>query len=140
MKLLGISIVSWICGLLAYVTALKIVWGKTISPGDRNAVLGWTAIGAAIAVAVVFGPVMAGLHRWRGDRSGRAWLFPAVGTLLAPFPVGLILAVWSPNVLRAFLTPEAGLFLWMFAVFGAVFGAGFSLAYRQWPSRSRANP
>ena len=129
MKLLAISVLSWIIGLVAYVTALKLLSGQTISGGDVNAVLGWSGLAAAVAVGLAFAPVMFALRRRLSSRSAGLWLFPLVGALLGVLPVLLILAVWSPNVFHAVFSPEAGLFFCMFATFGAVFGAAFFRAY-----------
>jgi hypothetical protein len=137
MKLLAVSLVSWVAGLIAYVAALGLVWGQTISGGDLNAVLLWSGLAAAVVVVAGFAPVMFAIHRRLGGRPAGLWVFPSVGILLGAVPVVLILTLWSDDLFGALFSAEAGLFFSMFATFGAVFGAGFFLAYaRRSASRS----
>jgi hypothetical protein len=129
MRLLAISVLSWIAGLVGYLVALQILWGQTISRGDLTAVLFWSLLAAAVAVAIGFAPVMFALRGQLGKRPAGVWLFPLVGVFLGAIPVVLIMSVWSNDLVRSLFSAEAGLFFCMFATFGAVFGAGFFLAY-----------
>ncbi len=127
MKLLVISVLAWLAGLAAYIAALWLLWGQTIH--DLTAVVVWSGLAAAVAVAVGFAPVMFVLRNRLAGRRAGAWAFPLVGCLLGVVPVVLITAVWSSDLWRALFSPEAGLFSCMFSIFGATFGEGFFLAY-----------
>lgn len=126
MKLLAISIVSWLAGLGAYLGSLWIFWGQTVR-GDLHFVVFWSGLAATVAVAVAYAPAMFTLRRRVVARSW--WPFPVAGATLGIVPVVFIAGIWSNNLAQALVSPEAGLFFFMFGTFGAVFGAGFFLAY-----------
>ena len=130
MKLLVISVSSWVAGLGAYLWALSAFWGQRISSGDFPAVLFWSALASGVAIVVGYAPAMFALRARVSSRGNAAWwIYPTVGIGLGVLPVVFIVGMWSPNTGRALLSPEAALFCCMFAVFGAAFGIGFFLAY-----------
>jgi hypothetical protein len=129
MKILAVSTLSWVVGLGAYLAALRVVWGETISRGDFRAVVFWSLLAAAAATGIGFAPVMFAVrHRLRAHRAG-VWAYPLLGTLLGVLPVVFIMGTWGKDSAPTLLSPEAGLFFCMFAAFGATFGAGFFFSY-----------
>jgi hypothetical protein len=130
MKLVAISIVSWAAGLVAYIATLRGFWGQGIGSGDLRAVMFWSALAAAVAIAAAYAPTMFVLRNWLRHRRVAGWVvFPIVGVALGVLPVLFIVGIWSNSIGRALVSPEAALFYCMFAAFGAVFGCGFFLAY-----------
>ena len=134
MRLIVISLASWVSGYAAYVAALSVFWGQRMSPGDRNAVLFWSAVAATVAITCVHAPAMFALRGRLGPRSAaRWWAYPAVGVSLGVVPVLLIVGMWSSSLAGVF-SPEGALFFCMFGVFGAAFGIGFFLLYGRQPA------
>jgi len=129
MKLLAISVLSWIAGLGAYLGGLWLFWGQRISSGDLPAVLLWSALAAGVSVVVAFAPAMFALRTRLEGAQSTFWAFPLLGAVLGILPVALILGVWSSDLLAVLYSAEAGLFFCMFATFGSVFGAGFCVVY-----------
>jgi hypothetical protein len=129
MKLIAASLFSWLVGIGAYVWALWAFWGQRVSSGDLNAVLFWSAFASTAAIVVVYAPVMFALRERLDSNRNTWWAYATVGAVLGVLPVGLITRIWSPHSAKALVSPEAMLFFCMFAVFGAVFGAGFFFAY-----------
>lgn len=130
MKLVAISIMSWVAGLAAYWAAGRGFWGQGISSGDLRAVMFWSALAAAVAVASAYVPAMFALRNRLRHRQAAGWLlFPLVGVALGVLPVLLVVGFWSTNIGRDLMSPEAALFYGMFAAFGAVFGCGFFVAF-----------
>jgi hypothetical protein len=97
--------------------------------GDLRAVLFGSAVASAVAISIVYAPVMFALRR-RIPSTAAWWSFPVVSVCLGIVPVILIVALFGGN-LRSMSSPEAVLFYCMFATFGLVFGVGFFLAYRR---------
>jgi hypothetical protein len=127
MKLLVISAVSWVAGLAAYVVALGVLWHESLRAGDLRAVVFGSAVASAVAISIVYAPVMFALRR-RIPSTAAWWSFPVVSICLGILPVIVIVALFGGN-LRSRSSPEAVLFYCMFATFGLVFGVGFFLAY-----------
>lgn len=124
MKLVAVSVVAWVTGLAAYVGCTGILWGQGIARPDLNAVMFWSAVALALAVAGVYTPAMFALRR-RVLSLGTWWLFPLVSIGLGVVPLFVIVTIFQGSP----VSPEAALFYCMFAAFGAVFGVGFYLAY-----------
>lgn len=126
MRLILIYVVSWVSGVAAYFACLFLLWGETPSGGDLRAVLFWSAFASAIAVAVVYAPLMFALRKWtRGDAG--VMTYASASVMLGVIPVLIIISIFGN--LRSLMTPEAVLFVCQFTAFGLVFGAGFSFAY-----------
>jgi hypothetical protein len=53
MKLLAISVLSWITGFVAYLATLKVVWNQGISLGDLRAVVFWSIFAATVAIGYI---------------------------------------------------------------------------------------
>jgi hypothetical protein len=127
MRLILIYIASWIVGVIAYVGGLALLWRQTLSGGDLRAVLFGSALASAVAVVLVYAPVMFALRKRMGGTAGIV-TYALASVMLGVIPVLLIVGVFGGNV-SSLTSPEALLFCCMFTAFGLVFGAGFSWAY-----------
>lgn len=125
MRLLFLSALSWQAGLAAYVVALRIIYGETISASDFVAVTAWSALAFAVSVPVAYLPVFLGLRRYL-DLRRPALVLSLAGASLGAVPFAVINLAWGHGALRNFLTPEAYLFYCMFAASGAALGFGYS--------------
>ena len=127
MKLLLVAFLSWAAGIGAYIGAIGVIWGQRVSGGDLRAVLLVSALASGVTAIVAYAPAMFAL---RARLSRQTWgPYVLLGIGLGVLPVLFIISIYSSDVVRSLLTPEAGLFYCMFAIFGAVFGSGFFLAY-----------
>jgi hypothetical protein len=88
----------------------------------------WSTVASDPPRKTTTAPVMFALRERLDGNRNTWWAYPTVGAALGVLPVGLITRIWSSNS-AALVSPEAMLFFCMFAVFGAVFGAGFVFAY-----------
>ena len=119
-----VFLAAWLAGLVAYVGALGLLCGQSISSGDLSAVLFSSLLAFAVAFAALYVPVLSGLRRLlHGVRP--LWPFPVVAALLGVIPTALIVFFGGGN-LGALMSPEAGLFYLMFAAAGAVGGLGLA--------------
>jgi hypothetical protein len=119
---------------------LASTWHQRISSGDLSAVLVWSALAAALVVAVVYAPVMFMLR----DRVGTTWwaawwMFPLTGIMLGFLPVMFISASFGGNPDRNLASSEGLLFGGMFATFGAAFGFGFLVAFESKPESGQSS-
>lgn len=143
MKFLGtlvrfgvLATLGWVAGVIAYLVALRIVYGQSISRGDFVGVLVWSATVLGPCILLVHLPALFSTRRLlKGNRP--AWVFSIVAALVGIVPTFLVLARWGGGV-RSLWSPEAGLFLCLFAVTGLVIGAGFAWAGRG--TRTSAEP
>lgn len=130
MKIVGITLGSWILGCAAYLVALRVIWDEGISRNDLRAVLFWSAMVVLPTTVFILIPAMLALRKWAiGRIANPAWVFVFTGAALGFVQVTMLVAMWSNDFRRALLTPEAALFSVLFGTFGAVFGASFYLAY-----------
>jgi hypothetical protein len=127
MRLILVSFSSWAIGVGAYVVCLYLFSGQTASSGDLRAVLFWSAFASAIAVALVYVPLMFALRKWTRGNAG-VLTYASASVMAGVVPVLIITTIFGGN-LRSLMTPEAFLFFCLFAAFGLVFGSGFSFAY-----------
>lgn len=127
MRVLVVSVLSWLAGLAAYLGGLSVLWEQTVG-SDLGAVVFWSGFAAAVAVVVAYAPVMFAL---RQRVSTRSWyVFPLVGSALGVVPALFIAGIWSGgHFLRALVSRESALFLCMFSALRRALGAGFFLAY-----------
>ena len=94
MKLVAISIASWAAGLVAYLGALRGIWGQGIGSGDLRAVMFWSVLAATVAIVAVYAPTMFALRDWLGHRRAVGWVvFPIVGMALGVLPVLFIIGL-----------------------------------------------
>ncbi len=119
---------SWLAGLAAYLGALGLFYGQSISRGDLLAVCFWSLLAFALAFFGLYLPVLLGVRRLlRGVRP--LWPFPFVAGLLGVVPTAAICLFWGGGV-RSLVSAEASLFYSMFATVGIVVGFAFVFIYR----------
>lgn len=125
MRLLLAIPIAWICGVAAYLAALALIWGQTMSGGDAAAVLFWSAIATALVVPVVYWPALMALA---GLLNGYRpfWAFPVAAVGLGVVPTAFVLLMFGGRP-RDLASPEAALFYCMFGVVGIVLGSTFAL-------------
>ena len=128
MKIITVFITSWLAGLAAYLGALALFYGQTISRGDLMAVVFGSLLAFAPAFFGLYLPVLFGIRRLlRGVRP--LWPFPVVAALLGVVPTAGICFYWGGGV-RSLFSHEAFLFYSMFTTVGVVVGLSFGFFYR----------
>lgn len=127
MKLIIISLISWLSGIVVYLSLLYLFYEQTISRNDFRAVIVWSFIAAFISYSIIYVPFMLLLHRLlRGCKPVIA--FPGVASLLFIIPTMFIFWMSSTsisNFFRDLISPEALLFYSLFIATGVSFGLGF---------------
>lgn len=99
---------SWLAGLAAYLGALALFYGQSISRGDLLAVGFGSLVVFALAFFALYFPVLLGVRRLlRGVRP--LWPFPLVAVLLGVVPTSAICFFWGGGV-RSLVSAEASLF------------------------------
>jgi hypothetical protein len=132
MKVLMLFFGSWLVGVAAYIGALALFYGQSISRGDFFAVCVWSLLAFALAFFGLYLPVLLGMRRLlRGVRP--IWPFPFAAGLLGVVPTAAICFFWGGGV-RSLISPEASLFYSMFATVGIVVGLSFVFIYRHDPT------
>ena len=128
MKVLTLFLGSWFAGVAAYIGALSLFHGQSISRGDLFAVCFWSLLAFAFAFFALYLPVLLGVRRLlRGVRP--IWPFPFAAGLLGIVPTAAICFFWGGGV-RSLISPEASLFYAMFGTVGIVVGLSFAFIYR----------
>ena len=79
-----LAVLSWFAGLVIYLLALRIIYGQSISSGDFEAVVLWSAITSVIAMPLVYAPAMF-VTRYLLNGVNPVAVFPLAGILLACF-------------------------------------------------------
>jgi len=128
MKVLAVFMVSWLAGLGAYLLSLAVVYRQAVSFGDLLAVMFWSVLAYAVAFFLLYLPALTVLRRLMGGVC-RLWPFPLLAILLGLVPTSGIVLYWGGSI-RALATPEAFLFLLMFAAAGLVVGISYALIHR----------
>jgi hypothetical protein len=127
LKLVIVSLVSWLVGVAIYLSSLFLVYGQTAGGADLTAVLFWSLAAALFALPLIYLPVMLLLRQLLHGYKPVA-TFPVVASLVFIIPTAFILSMSSPDgygFLRSLLSPEAMLFYCMFIAVGVSFGLGF---------------
>ncbi len=128
-----LAVLSWIAGLAIYLFALRIIYGESISGGDLEAVVFWSAISCIIAIPLVYVPVMF-VTRYLLNGVNPVAVFPLAGVFVSIIPVILLWVLLSGldlgGLFSVLFSPESLLFNFFFACTGAVFGLGFARVYR----------
>ena len=124
MTVLQLGAAAWLAGLLAYLSALAILYRQGISGTDLRSVAVSSLVVFGLCYWLLYLPVLRTLRRWLPHRH---WVsvFPLVAMLVGILPTALVARFWGGS-LRALLTPEAGLFYVLFGVVGLVIGLGFT--------------
>ena len=124
MRILWAGLAAWFAGLGVYELLLRLIWGQSTG-GDWAAVAFWSAVAWALAVPILYVPILLLVRKLLGGYRPVA-LFSLAAALLGAVPTALIAFRWGGN-LEALTTPEAGLFLGMFTAVGLVFGFGYAV-------------
>ncbi len=126
MKLVSISLVSWLLGLSAILVTFFVVEGQNLSAADVKGATVMSLITAALLFSLAYAPSLFWLRRRLGGCKPAA-LFPLTSALLLNVPVILIGILAIGRTLAA---AEAFAFVGAFILMGAVFGLGFVWNYR----------
>lgn len=126
MKLISISIGSWLVGLSAILLVFVVVEGERFSAADIKGATITSLIIAALLFSLAYAPSLF----WLRERLGGcrpAALFPVVSALILNLPVFLIgiLAIG-----RTLGTAEAFAFIGAFVLMGTAFGLAFVWNYQ----------
>jgi hypothetical protein len=144
---IALGAVAWAVGVLAYISALGIVWRESIYAGELTGIAELSLIAWTIAYALVYLPILV-----RFDRSltqpHHFWVLPLVALPIGIVPVALVcLGIsawlglgWSPLSLTFFNSAEASLFYWFFATSGIVVGLGLACLRPRQPSNQSLQP
>ena len=126
MKLLSISLGSWLLGLAAILLTFVVVEGKNFSAADFQGATVTSLVIAALLFALAYAPALFWLRKRLGG-CRPAVLFPLASALILNIPVFLIgiLAIG-----RTLATSEAFAFIGAFILMGTAFGLGFVWNYQ----------
>jgi uncharacterized membrane-anchored protein YitT (DUF2179 family) len=126
MKLISISLVSWLLGLAVILLAFSVVEGENLSAADIKGVTITSLIVAALLFSLAYAPSLFWLRKRLGG-CRPALIFPFASAIVLNLPVFLIgiLAVG-----RTLAPSEALAFIGAFILMGAAFGLGFIWSYQ----------
>jgi hypothetical protein len=126
MKLLSISLVSWLLGLLLLLATFSVMSQQGFSAVDINSVTVTSLIMAALLFSLAYAPSLSWLRRRMGG-CRPAVLFPLASAVVLNLPVFLIeiLAIG-----RTLALAEALACIGAFLLMGTVFGLGFVWKYQ----------
>ena len=121
MKLLSISLVSWLLGLLLLLSTFSLMSQQGFSAMDVNSVTVTSIIMTALLFSLAYAPSLSWLRRRMGG-CRPAVLFPIASAVVLNLPVFLIeiLAIG-----RTLAPAEALACIGAFLLMGTVFGLGF---------------
>ncbi|HXQ71563.1 MAG TPA: hypothetical protein VN844_13800 [Pyrinomonadaceae bacterium] len=126
MKLLSISLVSWLLGLLLLLSTFSLMSQQGVSATDVNSVTVISLIMTALLFSLAYAPSLSWLRRRMGGCRPAA-LFPVASAIVVNLPVFLIeiLAIG-----RTLAPAEALACIGAFLLMGTVFGLGFVWKYQ----------
>lgn len=127
MKLISISLASWLLGLAAILMTFNVVEGYSLSMSGVKS----TTILSLITTALVFSLAYAPSLFWLRQRLGGcrpAALFPVASALVLNAPV-ILIALFAID--RTLAVPEAFASIGAFILMGTVFGWGFVWNYKE---------
>jgi hypothetical protein len=126
MKLLSISLVSWLLGLLLLLSTFSLMSRQGVSATDVNSVTVTSLIMTALLFSLAYAPSLSWLRRRMGGCRPAA-LFPVASAVVLNLPVFLIeiLAIG-----RTLAPAEALACIGAFLLMGTVFGLGFVWKYQ----------
>src|SRR5687767_15787268 len=126
MKLVSISLGSWLLGLAAILLTFSVVEGAHLSATDVKGATVMSLIVAALLFSLAYAPSLFWLRRRLGG-CRPAVLFPLASALILNIPIFLIgiLAIG-----RTLATAEAFAFIGAFVLMGTVFGLAFVWNYQ----------
>ena len=126
MRLLSISLGSWLVGLSAILVAFVIVEGESLSEADLKGAIVTSLIVAALLFSLAYAPFLFWLRRRLGGCRPAA-LFPVASALILNLPVFLIGILAIGRTLGA---AEAFAFIGAFVLMGTAFGLAFVWNYQ----------
>lgn len=126
MRLLSISLGSWLLGLSAILLTFSLVEGVNLSSADVKGATVISLVVAALLFSLAYAPSLFWLRRRLGGCRPAA-VFPLASALVLNLPVFLIgiLAIG-----RTLAPAEALAFIGAFILMGAAFGLGFVWNYQ----------
>ena len=126
MKLLSISLVSWLLGLLLLLPTFSLMSQQGFNATDVNSVTVTSLIMTALLFSLAYAPSLSWLRRRMGG-CRPALLFPLASAVVLNLPVFLIeiLAIG-----RTLAPAEALACIGAFLLMGTVFGLGFVWKYQ----------
>jgi len=126
MKLLAISVSSWLAGLIPVLAITHFV----VEPLSFADLMGFTVmslIAALVAIGVLYLPGLFWLRRRMGGCE-RGVLFSLVAAFILNAPLIVFIGFQAG---RSMARSEAILFISLFVVMGLIFGLGFARIYRE---------
>jgi hypothetical protein len=126
MKLVSISLGSWLLGLLAILFIFVVVEGESLSTADIKGATISSLIVAALLFSLAYAPSLFWLRKRLGGCRPAA-LFPLASALIINIPVFLIGILAIGRTLGA---AEAFAFIGAFILMGTAFGLGFVWNYQ----------
>jgi uncharacterized membrane-anchored protein YitT (DUF2179 family) len=126
MKLISISLGSWLIGLSAILLTFLVVEGESLNVADIKGATITSLIIAALLFALAYAPSLFWLRKRLGGCRPAA-LFPIVSALILNLPVFLIGILAIGRTLGA---AEAFAFIGAFVLMGTAFGLGFVWNYQ----------
>ena len=126
MKLLSISLVSWLLGLLLILSTFSLMSQHAFNAANLNSVTITSLIMSALLFSLAYAPSLSWLRRRMGG-CRPALLFPLASAVVLNLPVFLIeiLAIG-----RTLAPAEALACIGAFLLMGTVFGLGFVWKYQ----------
>ena len=134
MKLLSISLGSWLFGLSALLLTFFLVEGATLNSANAKGVTLVSLVIAALLFSLAYAPSLFWLRNRLGGCRPAA-LFPLASAFVINLPVFLIGILAIGRTLAA---TEAFAFISAFVLMGAVFGLGFVWNYQNRDIKSAA--
>jgi hypothetical protein len=132
-RLLAISILSWLLGLAVYLTLLNFYFDQPIGKADLIAVTTWSLVAALIVFPAVHLPIMLLVRKVLGGYKP-AIVFAVAASLVFLIPAIFIFWMFSTsfsNFILSLASSEAFLFYSMFIAAGVSFGFGFVWCFRK---------
>src|SRR5882762_4872886 len=125
MKLISISLGSWLLGLSAILLTFYAAGGESLSVADVKGATLMSLMTAALIFSLAYAPAMVWLRRRLGG-CRPALAFPLASTLIINLPVYLI---GFFAIGRTLATPQALASIGAFVLMGSAFGFGFVWNY-----------
>jgi len=126
MRLIAISIGSWLLGLAVILFTFRLVEGDNLSAADIKGATVFSLVFAALLFSLAYAPSLFWLRkRMKGCKP--AALFPFVSAFLINLPVFLIAFL---AIGRTLAPSEALAFIGAFILMGTAFGLGFVCNYQ----------
>jgi len=126
MKLISISLGSWLVGLSALLFTFSVVEGESLSGADIKGATITSLIVAALLFSLAYAPSLFWLRKRLGGCRPAA-IFPVASALVLNLPVFLIAIL---AIGRTLGTAEAFAFIGAFVLMGTAFGLAFVWSYQ----------